>query len=311
MVSQKIPLIVGNCCAGIPQLLADASGGTHVGFSNHEHPFEYVGGKREIVLPGIKNHYVLSHYSNIIVFNKLIDRFDVLQFHSNSMLPKGLDFMLWRYKHKEIQTYFHGSDIRNNYILKPRRGADRTFVSTPDLLTHLPYAEWVPQPIRIPAILPPLPKNESQPLRILHAPSSVKKKGTDFIRTVVTSLIETGIPLDYREVSGTSNAEIFIHMQWADVVIDQITQIGCYGKTSVEAMLQGRPVICSIKEDYQSYYRKCPVISALPGSPEMLTSALISLYEDPAWRQQLGRAGQHYVKKTHNVNIIVKQLFGE
>lgn len=304
-------LQVGACCAGVPQLLADASGGTVLQFTTSPHPFGYAA-EREITLPGLNNHLILSQYLNIFTFKQTIRNFDTIHFHSNSMLPGHLDLPLWQRQGKEILLHLHGSEIRGRLNRAAPRGADRVLVSTPDLLKHCPGAEWIPHPVKIPDTLTsPQPTQDHDTLRVLHAPSDPEKKGTPIIRRAIDQAQRAGVPVAYREITHLPHSEVIKALQWADVVIDQIRpDIGCYGAVSVEAMLAGRPVVCYLSGDYAPQYRGCPILSPRFALRDALAADLSDLHDNPAWRRELGRLGQDYVIRVHDVDRIVRNLYG-
>ena len=97
---------------------------------------------------GIDKYYesTLFHGSNLSFYLYAIKRseeLDVVHIHS---LVKIVPFI-----RKPKVLHFHGSDLRNhrnslmNYLAC--KSADKVLVSTPDLLSVLPKAEWLPNPV--------------------------------------------------------------------------------------------------------------------------------------------------------------------
>lgn len=80
-------------------------------------------------------------------------------------------------------------------------------------------------------------------VRILHAPSSPKLKGTDRIRTCISGLREKGYQIDYVEISGRPNHEVLQEIVRSDIVIDELYSDLHGAVFATEACAFGKPVI--------------------------------------------------------------------
>ncbi|MDQ1708888.1 MAG: hypothetical protein QOG49_273 [Frankiaceae bacterium] len=81
------------------------------------------------------------------------------------------------------------------------------------------------------------------PLRVLHAPSDLRMKGTQQIRVAIDRLHAEGIEFDYMEVSGRSHAEVQQLLQGADLVIDQLFSDAVLPGLATEAARAGTAVL--------------------------------------------------------------------
>lgn len=181
-----------------------------------------------------------------------------------------------------------------------RRLREPLFVSTPDLLAHLPEAAWCPvvvDPERW--RLSPIRKGDDK-LIVAHVPSNAKLKGTELIEPTLHRLAAEGV-IEYRPVRGVSASEMPAVYSSADVVLDQF-RLGSYGVAACEAMSTGRVVIGHLTETVRKAVHaatgvECPIVEA---TPETLETALRDLSEDPERRVRVGEAGRAFVERVHD-----------
>lgn len=142
-------------------------------------------------------------------------------------------------------------------------------------------------------------------IRIVHAPSSRRKKGTDFIEQTIDNLKKKGYNIELKLAEKLPNDKIKeIYIQ-SDIGIDQILY-GWHGKVSVELMALGKPVVCYINPEYLKYRPDLPVVNA---SVENLEQVLENLINNPELRRTIGEKSREYVAKYHDVEKVVDQLF--
>ncbi len=248
-----------------------------------------------------------------------IFKYDCFHFHfGHSLIPSGVDLRLLKVLNKKIYLEFHGSDVRWVYNRKAypymdmpptnRKQqkkienmisfADGIILHDKELLPHLPPVDipvyYVPLRVEINNFKPIYPdKNVKKPI-IVHAPSSRKKKGTEFILKALEE-----IELDYELilVEGRTQKEAFEIYSKADIIIDQIL-IGTYGVFSIEAMALGKPVIAHVTEEMRkSFPDELPIFEADVSS---IKSAIEKLIKDSELRYNLGVQGREYVCKYHD-----------
>jgi hypothetical protein len=90
----------------------------------------------------------------------------------------------------------------------------------------------------------------------------------------------------------------------SDIGIDQVLY-GWHGKVSVELMALGKPVICNIDEKLRFHRPDLPIIHA---DPSNLKKVILDLVMDVNLRKTIGIKGIDYVKKYHDVEIVVDNL---
>lgn len=189
-------------------------------------------------------------------------------------------------------------DATANIALLEDLGAP-VFVSTPDLLDDVPWAEWCPVVVDPERWAAP-PRPAGGPLRVVHAPSEVGIKGTNLIEPVAERLTEAGV-IDYRRIEGVPHSEMPAAFAAADVVLDQF-RLGSYGVAACEAMAAGCITIAHVfphvrdRIETATGYR-APIVEATPDS---LESVLRELAGAPDRRRELAESGREFVERVHS-----------
>lgn len=221
---------------------------------------------------------------------------------------RRFEFSIYRFFNKKIIMHFVGSDIRdpnylfwkadniNDYlagkkpsilstkwqkklIIDSNNFAKHIIVSTPDLLQIIPQANYFPVVINIEQFMNELKVVSSQSkskifksnkIKILHAPSNSKVKGSRLIDSIMEKLLQNNDKIEYLNtldlqrntgsVYSVSRYELFQLYTEADIVIDQMV-IGWYGLQSIEALLAKCFVICYVEDKLKKYlFHDCPII---------------------------------------------------
>ncbi len=301
----KSVLHIGNI-AGVPQSLSKAQ--RKVGLTSDVLAFG----------PNRFKHSVDYYYPNKmpIPFNyiermfamlKIANKYDVLHFHYNSIIPFGLDFPFWKVLKEKVIIHHHGSDIRHKGE-KPlyAKFADRIFVSTPDLLEWSPNAVWIPNPIDIESFPYIGVRNKPSEVNIVHAPSSRAKKGTKYIVEAIDELKREGYRINFLLVENTPHERAIEIYKEADIAIDQLLLGGyCGGVFTLECMSLGKPVCTFVEEKYKSYMPFLPVFNT---SVDNITENLRKLIEDRSLQKELSLKGRKYVEQVHDVRKVVKKV---
>lgn len=194
-----------------------------------------------------------------------------------------------------------------------KRYAHKMLVSEPDLFRVVPDAVMVQQATDLEYWKPECPHPQSHEdgiIRIVHAPSLRRKKGTEFVEQSVAELKAAGYPVELVLIEKTPFHEVKGIYERCDIGVDQVLY-GWYGKVSIELMALGKPVVCYIAPEWHPYRPDMPIVN---GHPQNLTEELRRLVEDASLRCELGRKGQAYVRQHHGVKTIVDQclqLYGE
>jgi len=158
-----------------------------------------------------------------------------------------------------------------------------------------------------PVELPPdpiYPKVATKKPRVVHAPSAAKIKGTAHVRAAVEAL-RADHEFEYFEVSGMERPEVLNLMRSCDIYIDQLI-LGDHGMAALEAMAQGKPVICYLKPSVSELLP--PDIPIVNANPDTITEVLGALLEDAPRRHELGIASRAYVERYHDPEKTARRL---
>ncbi|MCZ7355866.1 MAG: glycosyltransferase family 4 protein [Candidatus Methanoperedens sp.] len=292
--------------AGIPLILAKAQ--RKLGYksdvlSYQRHPFDY---GVDYCFP-LNSGFPINHIEKMIIFSKFLSKYDVYHFHGGTLLPKGIDSVLWKYLKKKLVIHHHGSDIRyTGEKLIYSKFADKIFVSTPDLLEWSPCAIWIPNPISLDSFhyVGVENKVKSENINIVHAPSNRAKKGTEYILKAINKLKNEGYKINLILVENMPHNKAIEYYKKADIVIDQLL-IGWYGLFAVECMALGKPVCVYIRDDLESYMPFNPIINT---SSTNIAENLRILIEDGRLRKEVGDKGRKYVEEMHDAKEVAKEV---
>ena len=178
---------------------------------------------------------------------KLLPKTDIFHFYFGlTLVPKKLQFPILKATRRKSLFHFLGADIRERpegascmYGLK----ADARVVGSFAALNFIPFdAEVLPPGIDLSAY-DPVPPVERERVRIVHAPSNLEKKGTEYVIEACKEL-----PVDLDVVHGVRNEEALERYKQADIVVDQVLR-DWHGIFSIEGMALGKPVVTSLDED--------------------------------------------------------------
>lgn len=154
----------------------------------------------------------------------------------------------------------------------------------------------------------PAIKSNNSTLRILHAPNHTAIKGTQFFVKAINELKEEGYDIELVFAQKVPNDKIRELMQSVDVVADQLV-IGWYAMFALEAMSLEKPVLCYIREDFETLYIQEGLIE--PGElPIINTNSLNvketirSLVTEKEKLQSIGKRSREYVIKHHSIESI-------
>jgi hypothetical protein len=222
---------------------------------------------------------------------------------------------------REPDSPFHlgdypGQQILERIALDNRRLASESgfpsFVSTPDLLTFVPRATWLPVVVDIErwdvATNPPV--LERQRPVVVHAPSRSALKGSRQIGDAMRTLHDEGI-IDYREISGISADQMLDVYGDADVVLDQF-MAGAYGVAACEGMAAGRLVVSHVDEDTRREVLKqtglhLPIVQSRAAD---LAEILRRITRDRAHYQAVAQEGRAFVRAVHSGVLSAQRLSG-
>jgi glycosyltransferase involved in cell wall biosynthesis len=240
---------------------------------------------------------------------RLLPETDVFHFYFGlTLVPRRIQFPILKLARKKSVFHFLGSDIRRKTPeqLAYARHADARIVGSYDAARWVPDAHVVPPGIEL-SRYPPAPPAGNGRLRVVHAPSNRRKKGTDL---VVAACEEVGVDLDI--VEGVKHDDAVRRFARADVIVDQLNA-GWYGLFAIESMALAKPVLGFLNEDAvelteSAFGVRVPVVNV---TKETLVRRLREIVDaGPHERKRIGEASRAYVERVHDPDGIADQLLG-
>jgi glycosyltransferase involved in cell wall biosynthesis len=203
-------------------------------------------------------------------------------------------------------------EFKRQSIAQMDRLAHEIYSVNPDLLHVLPKrARFKPYGhIFLDDWTPRYSQDHPGPLRIVHAPSHRKVKGTDIVLVALDQLKAQGYAFELFLVEGLSNAEARKIYESADVLVDQLFA-GWYGGLAVELMALGKPVLAYIREDDLCFIdpamrAELPVVQV---TPDTVVEALKAVLEMPrSDLVALGKRSRAFVDRWHDPVRIAAEI---
>jgi hypothetical protein len=142
---------------------------------------------------------------------------------------------------------------------------------------------------------PPRARTSGALLRVLHAPSDERVKGTTAVREAAAAASQR-VPLELDVVRGRPHGEVLSRLAEADVVVDQMHSASA-SILALEGMRAGLPVLTHLdRRALAPFHRDLPAVAV---TADTLAAELERLARDPALRVDLGARGRDYVARVH------------
>jgi glycosyltransferase involved in cell wall biosynthesis len=245
-----------------------------------------------------------------------VPRFDVFHFHAgHTLLPKKVNLPALRVLRKGIVFQSWGSDLRARPASDVRylRSADAVIVGSFLTRRLAPRGPWPEYDVVPPAIVltdwQPSPLEPSDVLRVAHAPSKRRVKGTDAVLAAVDALRARDVPIELDLIEGVPNREARLRYAAADVVIDQL-RIGWYGMLAIESMALGKPVVVHLDEaaaaeTEEAFGLELPLVRARENNLETVLAGLVEARES---LPDVGRRSREYVERVHSHTTVARRV---
>ena len=249
---------------------------------------------------------------------RAIPNYDIFQFHFGvTIVPKRINLPLLGRLGKGRVFHFWGSDLRDAPVSKwdyALRHADAAVVGSYAILPRAPRAAgWpdydvVPPGINLETWQPAVP-TPGTTIRIVHAPSRRRSKGTEAVLEAVATLQSEGAPIELDLVENTPNDQARLRYAAADLVIDQLN-VGWYGLFSIESMALGKPCIVRLDPEAvaateAAFDTKIPLIN---GDKDTLVDVLRGLVREPEQLTEIGHASRAYVEAVHGHTAVAERM---
>jgi glycosyltransferase involved in cell wall biosynthesis len=233
-------------------------------------------------------------------FMRLLPRTDVFHFYFGwTLVPRRLQWPILKATRRKSVLHFLGSDIRGKAPeeLAYARGADARIVGSYDALRWVPDAHVVPPGLDLRKYAPAPPEDRRRPV-VLHAPSSRRRKGTEYVIAACE-----GLDVELDIVEGLRHDEARRHYERADIVVDQLNA-GWYGILALEAMALGKPVLSYLRDEAVEETERAlgvdvPIVQV---TKETLRDRIADLAGSPSERRRIGASSRAYVEQVHDAD---------
>lgn len=181
-----------------------------------------------------------------------------------------------------------------------RRAGLPVFVSTPDLISDVPWAQWCPVVVDGDQWSSGRDLLSSPVPIVVHAPSMGAIKGTHLVEPTLKRLHKAGM-IDYRRIIGASASQMPTLIGEADIVLDQF-RLGSYGVAACEAMAAGRVVVGHVLPEVRQTVRTLTGVdlAVVEADPDTLEAVLVELLAAPSRMRAVAAAGEQFVREVHS-----------
>ena len=281
-------------------------------------------------------YYPVFFIIKLYLFIKYMIKCNVFIFSYNSSFLWLIDLPILKFFNKTIIYSYHGSDSRppylsGNYI---NNGFSLEYVKKftyeiykknkriekyADVIIGFPAmcqffsriiinTLWIGLPIDLKYKKTTIVKKESSSIKIIHAPSSRKVKGSDYFKKIILELKNEGYKISYDELYNVPNKQVLNEIQKSDIVLDELYSDTTMAGLATEAAFFGVP---SIVGGYHDNISKDLKNMSLPPSkyvnPNLIKKALIELILSKDKRQSLGESAKEFVNKNWTPLIVAKK----
>lgn len=247
---------------------------------------------------------------------------------SGRSLLGGWDLRLARRRGSRVISVFLGSDSRPPYLngvlvnneevvdygsLRRATRRTRAHVARVERVSDLivcnplsaqfltkPFIDWfaIGMPIDVPESQRTA-RHRGGPLRVVHAPTRPRQKGSDAIEAAFARAVEQGVDATMRRLTGVPNDEVRTAIGEADLVIDELYSDSFLGGLGVEAAVANTPCL--------TFGYGGRALAALPGSaryplqayghPASLDERVLRAMRDADWRAGLADEAARFVSE--------------
>lgn len=276
-------------------------------------------------------------FINFFVLIKVLPRFHKFIFLWNTyFLPFGLDLVVLKIIGKDVTTMFCGDDARyrpiqweiNKEILGegiwyPFEGTEKLFfhklinqylirVFNIRLLGHGEFLTFLQKPGHyFTHMLESFYSKSPNPLPlIIHAPSNMKDKDTQFVLGSINILKrKIGNSFSFQIIHNQTNKFVLESLKMADILIDQ--RKICIARLSAEGLANSCVVINSRKK-WQKFFRgeyvgSSPCID-YPETQEGLVDTLINIINDKNLRANIMDRSYDFARKNYSKKVFAKRM---
>lgn len=251
----------------------------------------------------------LAFLQKIKYFFKILPKYDIWHFnYMEVFFFYPVNLLILKLLGKKIIVTFRGSEVRSRLRMKIFCYlADKIVLTGPFLVQSVDrYDVIIPYARNVWELAKLVKKRNHSKLRVLHAPSNPKAKGTFYIEKVFKQLGKSYSQVDFKIVQGLNHDKLLNEMSQADIIVDQLL-VGWYGGISAEAMAMGKVVMAFLEPAYFkliSFGSELPVLNT---NIWTFKRDLEMIINHPADIRKISVEGIKFAGKYHDASKVAKQ----
>jgi hypothetical protein len=233
-----------------------------------------------------------------------LDQFDVYQLDGGLDFYRNPHFIPHVKKHgAKLICCYTGSDLRTRGVIKEIDGLSDLNVTVEfDHLRLHPDIHHVFFPFDTTPFLT-VKRSRRDKIRIGHAPTQWKAKGSDVIVPILQQL-EKELKAEMVLIQNLPYSRAIEIKKTCDIFVDQIGDLG-YGINSLEALAMGIPTCSCLAPGFGRNYHDHPFIEI---NGQNLYEQLCRLIKDPGLCHEKGQQGREWVQRYHDARQIVRTI---
>ncbi len=205
---------------------------------------------------------------------------------------------------KSVICCYTGSDLRTRGVI-PEIDAlsDLNVTFEFDHLQLHPRIEHVFFPFDVRNFAPRVGLEGAKKVRIGHAPTNRRAKGSDLIIATVQELARANA-VELVLIEGLPHREALRRKAECDIFVDQLGDLG-YGINALEALAMGIPTCSALAPGFEERYPDHPFVAV---DERSLRARLLDLIQNEPLRRELGAKGRRWVAQHHDSRQVVKRI---
>jgi len=243
---------------------------------------------------------------------------------------------------KKVILHYHGGDLRRKMSESNKKIINehgfKVLVDVPDLICQSGNAQWLPIPVPTDdELYKPSPKRDDSVIKVVHSPTNRELKKTVVLQKAIEALRQK-YDIELMLIENMPYDKCMTLKKTAHIAFDNI-EFGSYAGCSIEAMCHEQPTLVYLNDVSREQIsevseevgieppfvnvgdEKQPSIEYLNRVVEGKARNIItkedyeSVYEnlerlivDSDLRRELGERGRKWVRRVHDVKVVVKKL---
>ncbi len=240
-----------------------------------------------------------------------LDDYDIIHYDfALDFFRNSQQAIKWKKMGKKIVCCYYGSDLRIRGVIKELEAvSDLDITGEYDHLALNPELEFMFFPYDT-SELPPKKNSNSDKVRIVHSPTNRQFKGTYHVLTAIRELGKENDNFEFILLENRPRQEVLEIKAECDIGIECIAgDMGGYGygKSGLEMLGMGLPVITSMPQEYGEWLPENPFIIA--NSAEELYQRLKKLLQDRSSIERIGASSKKWVNRYHGLQAVNSRLY--